>query len=78
MTPRPELFDDVAGQLERLEPPLNHQWREQQVSREEAHALSRSLALIVRGYCALTPIERSLFITQGVFCLRDGTTNGKH
>ena len=65
---RPELFADVAEQFEKLEQPLNLQWMaDRRVTLEEVNALSQKIALILRGYGALTPQQRILFITQGVF-----------
>lgn len=66
--PRPELFEDVAGQFERLEQPLNMAWMcDRGVSLEETQALSQQIAVIIRGYLALPPRDRIAFVTQGVF-----------
>jgi hypothetical protein len=68
--PRPELFDEVAGQLERGEEPMNLQWvQERHVTHDELVALSGRIALILRGYTALHPADRIAFVTRGV--LRD-------
>lgn len=65
--PRPELFSDVAAQFENLEQPLNLQWmQDRRVTLEEVNAVSQKIALIIRGYCALEPADRIVFVTRGL------------
>jgi hypothetical protein len=65
---RAELFSDVASQFERMEQPLSLAWMQNRnVSLEELHALSGKIALILRGYMALSPADRIAFVTSGVF-----------
>lgn len=65
---RPELFADVAQQFEALEQPMNLAWMQaRSVSLEELHAVSRKIALILRGYCALSPEQRLAFVQRGLF-----------
>lgn len=66
--PRPELFDDVAEQFERLEQPLNLGWMERRgVSLAEVQALSGKIALVLRGYAALHPQDQIAFVHGGLF-----------
>jgi hypothetical protein len=69
--PRDDLFDDVAGQFEKLEQPLNMTWMQvRNVSLDEVQALSQKIALVLRGYRALEPRDRIAFVTQGIFTHR--------
>jgi hypothetical protein len=75
--PRPELFEDVASQFERMDQPLNMSWMEKRnVSLEELQALSQRIALVLRGYCALSPRDQIAFVASGVFT-RQQSTNEK-
>lgn len=66
--PRPELLADVADQFEQLQQPLNPQWaKARSVGLEELQALGQRVALILRGYMALSPADRIAFVTAGIF-----------
>ncbi len=66
-TPRPELFADVAQQFETGAQPLNLKWMQDRgVTLDELQAVSQQVALILRGYLALPPRDRILFVHRGV------------
>lgn len=68
---RPELYDDIARQLEQRDEPFNLQWmQDKNVTLEELHALCGQLALIIRGFSALQAQEQITFITRGVLTPR--------
>jgi hypothetical protein len=75
--PRPELFDEIAGQLERGEVPMNLEWIETRgVTLEEYNALAGRIALILRGYTALHPADRIAFVTRGVLRNKPAESQG--
>lgn len=67
MITKTELIEDVAGQLERDETPLDPQWIEARgISIEEARSVGQHIAIILRGYLALPPADRMRFVTDGI------------
>lgn len=67
-TPERELVADVADQFEQLQQPLNAEWaKARRVSLDELQALGQQIALILRGYLALSPHDQIAFVAAGIF-----------